>query len=179
MPNPGLQTGSKQPIFSRYLDVAGDGSGNSVANGDYSSAPEEFFCQPAAGSVILVNRMIISIADAVGSFDAGNYGALAALTNGVQVKVLDDDDNVLMDLTDAVPIKTNAQWGQLCFDVDLKDWGTIGTGDGLLLVRWTFSKAGNPIRLVGDNGHRLAVILNDDLQGLTSQLFLIQGVIEK
>ena len=53
-----------------------------------------------------------------------------------------------------------------------------GAGNDQLIARWTFSKAGRPIRLVGDNNERLEVVLNDDFTGLVHQYFVVQGYIE-
>lgn len=62
-----------------------------------------------------------------------------------------------------------------CYDVELKSWGA---GNEVLLVRYTFLKSGQFVRLVGDNNERLEVVLNDNLTGLIDHSFLIQGYIE-
>ncbi len=103
---------------------------------------------------------------------AEEYGNLgAALTNGITVR-LQDSGGTVLDLTDGLPVKTNAGWGQLCYDVDLKSWGA---GNELLLVRWTFERAGQPLRLEGEDSGRLEVVLNDDFTGLLAHTFQVQG----
>ena len=87
----------------------------------------------------------------------------------------DYDHGATVDLTDGVPVKTNAQYGGLCYDVDVKSWGS---GDELLTARLTFTKFGQYIRLDGAVNGRLVVTVNDDLDGLISHRFLAQGFVE-
>jgi hypothetical protein len=161
-------------IISRFLDTAGDGSGTKNANGNYASAAEEFLITPDSGEQWWITRMIVSITDTAGMLqnEYGNLGA--ALTNGIAVDV-QDDSGVLYSLTDEdVPVKTNAQWGAYCFDVALFSWGTSPTNEELV-VRWTFAKSGKPVQLRSWQGEKLVVTLNDDLTGLLTHRFLVQG----
>ncbi len=79
------------------------------ATGDYSITPSTFKYQPATDTEVLVNRFIITITD-VGAMTAGTYGALAALTNGVEVRI-EDDSGTLFDMTAGELIKDNGSWG--------------------------------------------------------------------
>ena len=156
-------------LIYRYLDTKGDGTGTKNANGDYST-PDIFYIAPDLKDMVL-HRLIVLIEDGA-NMRAEHYGTLgAALTNGVVVRV-SDPSGVLVDLTDESPIKTNAGWGALCYDVDVKAWGA---GNDLLLVRWTFAKAGIPLVLDAKAGHKLEVVLSDDLQGLVRHYFMVQG----
>jgi len=155
-------------IFSRIMDTTGVGSGTKNANGNYASAAEEFKIDCPEGQLMEVARMLVQIRD-TGAMAAEEYGAIAELTNGVTLKIFDGSDSVV-DLTDGVPITTNAGWGRLCYDVDVKTWST---GDEVLLARLTFSKFGQPICL--RPGHSLRVTLNDDLTGLGEHYFTVQG----
>lgn len=155
----------------RYLDTNGDGTGTKNANGDYSSAEEIFYIQPPANQRYELHRIIITLEDTSG-FSAQEYGNLgAALTNGIEIKSR-NNDVVTCDITAGIPIKTNAQWAALAFDVDLKSWGA---GNELLTARLTFEKAGEPIVICGNIGGRLEVSLNDDFSGLITQYFMVQG----
>lgn len=161
--------------INQYLDVDGDGTGVKSAVGDYSdgtgSGVENFYYQ--ATGYVDIYRMIVSIEDGTAMW-ANRYGGEAALAVGIFVKIIDSDGlTVLKDLTDNIAIKANAQWGQLCYDVDVKAWGT---GNELLVSRWTFSAAGSPIRL--NPGQSLRVVLNDDFTGLVDHKFMIQGEIK-
>lgn len=152
----------------RYLDTNGDGTGTKNANGDYSGGEEIFYIAPPAGQTYELERMLIYVQD-TGTFDAAKYGNGATLTTGIVVRVA-NDAGTLLDLTDGEPVKTNTHWGRQCYDVEVKAWGT---GDEVMVVRWTFAKSGRPIRLHA--GERLEVVLNDALDVLVGHYFQVQG----
>ncbi len=156
-------------ILCRYLDTNGDGTGTVDAIGDYSTVTEFYYEAPELGATF--HRMIVSIEDNGGGTisEYGNLGA-GGLTNGIEVKVVDDSDTVMADLTDGLPIKSNGDWGRLCYDIDRKDWGG---GNDFYQVRWTFSKSGEPVIL--REGWRLVVYLNDDFTNLVGHHFMVQG----
>jgi len=171
-----LQVGSpaKTDLIYRYLDTNGNGTGVSNAAVDHSSAVQQYYIAPDPGEVFHIARMIVSIEDTSG-MTAQEYGNLgSALTNGVEIKKMKGASLPLIDLSAGVPIQTNAQWGALCYDVDLKTWGV---GDELLVVRWTFDKSGGSLRLDSANGERLSVFLNDDFSGLITHRFMVQGYV--
>lgn len=165
--------GSQQQLVSRFLDTNGDGTGTKNAIGNYSGAVTKFKLTPAAGEIFRVARLIISIEDTNG-MTAAEYGNLgSALTNGVLVRV-ENGAGTVLDLTDGDPIITNAEFGSYCFDVTVKSWGQT-PDDDLLVARWTFAKYEQMIRLVGDRGEFLSVVLNDDFSGLIAHKFMAQG----
>lgn len=166
-----LATGADRNILTRFLDTDGDGGGTKNANSNYSGAAEIFYIQPGAGEIYEINRLIVTITDTNGMQyeEYGNLGA--ALTNGITVRV-QNDSGTLFDLTDGVPVKTNALWGAHCFDVEIKD---AGTGIDYCEARWSFIKSGVPIYLDGDDNQRLEVVLNDDLSGLLSHYYKVDG----
>jgi len=163
-----------EPLF-QFLSSTGKGAstGGTNAVGNYSTATgssgETFILQPPSSEDWRIERMLVHIRD-TGVFAAGEYGSTSALTNGVVVRV-ETDTGTVYDLTD-VSVKTNAQWGRQCYDARVDTWGV---GDEFLNARWTFSKAGYPIRLDGTQGQRLAVYLQDDLSNLTDHTFYAQG----
>lgn len=157
----------------RYLDTNGDGTGTKNAIGDYSSAEEIFYIQPPTGIVYRLSRMLVGIEDAL--INWGFYGGLAALTEGIVVRV-SNDSGVITDLTDAMPIKKNAQWGENCFDADLK--AAPGAGNDFFQVRWSFFWSGQILRLDGDKNERLEVVLNDSFVGIVDHTFKVDGEIE-
>jgi|APSaa5957512535_1039671.scaffolds.fasta_scaffold02579_8 hypothetical protein len=174
VPISNTSSGTQKTIISRYLDTVGDGSGSKNANGNYSGAEEIFFCQPGAGEILRVSRIIISIEDGQG-FRAERYGAInSALSTGITLRTA-NDSGALVDFTDALPIQTNAGWGALCYDVDVKTWGA---GNEFLVARFTFSKSGQFVRLVGDDNERLEAVFNDNLTGLVNHNFILQGYME-
>ena len=153
----------------RYLDTVGDGSGTKDAIGNMIGTPLKF----TATEDSAIYRMIIYIEDGNG-FKASLYGALPSLTNGWELKVKDSGDNTLLDLTDGISIHHNSQIGQVCFDVDVKDWGA-GAGNEGLIARWTFERSGSPIFLTA--GNSLVVELNDNFTGLVHHTFAVQGFV--
>jgi len=156
------------PLY-RYLDTVGDGSGTKNANGNYSGGATKFLiAPPATDRYFVLHRVLITIEDAQG-FDAGDYGAIAGgLTNGVLVNWI--KDGTTHDLTNGIPIKTNAGWGIQCYDISFQDFGA---GNNFLLVRWTFARRGQPLGLaLGDS---LEFVLEDDLTGLVAHYFQVQG----
>jgi hypothetical protein len=168
-----LRTGSQRNILTRYLDTTGDGSGTKNAIGNYASSAQIFRIAPASGKVFRISRMLINIEDTAG-MKAENYGDTGSpLTNGIEVRT-HDGSSTLIDLTDGIPIKTNAHWGRTCYDVDIKSWSTAPTNE-LLLARWSFFRCGQYLRLNGSKNQELQVVLNDNLTGLISHYFMVQG----
>ena len=170
-----LVTGSQKVHLARFLDTAGDGSGGKNATADFSAASAIFSIQPSAGVSYRITRLLIAIGDGNG-FNASGYGAGAALVTGIQVRV-QDDSGTIVDLTDGVLVKSNEGWGHHCFDVSWKEFGVTPANE-IVNVRWTFAKSGQQLRLVGSNNERLEVVLKDDLTGLISHHFKVNGYIE-
>jgi hypothetical protein len=169
--------GTVNDYISRFLDTNGNGTGTKIANGDYSPAGSGqtiFFCQPASGEIFRITRMIVNIEDNA-VLQAGGYGAqVSPLASGITVRTANGAIPT-QDLTDGLPITSNAAWGRFCFDVLLTDFGA---GNNFVSVRWTFAKGGTLIRLDGDQDDRLEVVLNDDLDFLVNHTFMIQGYVE-
>ncbi len=169
------------PIY-QHLDLNGDGSGIKNAIGDYSGTPAIFYFQPAAGTIARITRLIVLVRAPKNSFYTDSYGSVGELTNGVTVRVQDDSGTVVA-LTNGIPIKTNGNWGHFCFDAEVYP-AEVGNNDTYLRVRWTFEKAGYPLRLVGDNNERLEIVLNDNFTGtgpsnaLVEHYFHAQGYYE-
>jgi hypothetical protein len=162
-------TGYDENAIYRYLDTNGNGTGTKSVTGDYSGAEEEFYIQPPNDEVYVIERMLVFVRDD-GVWSTEKYGATTSVSTGISIEVRTSTDTTLLDLTDGIPIKTNGGWGRLCFDSDVK---SIGSGDSMLLVRWTFGKSGRPVTLL--EGERLAVVLNDDFQTLVDHTFQVQG----
>jgi len=162
---------SVRPPIYRHLDTNGDGSGVHDAIGDYTgTGPTDFYIQDTKRDIYL-ERMIVYIED-VGNFDSGKYGNGVVLTNGIQVLITDENDNVVQTLTDvAEPILTNAQWAEHCYDMALHDWGA---GNDSASVRWTFRRdLGAPLHI--PRGHKFKATLHDLFTGLEKHEFAVRG----
>ncbi len=165
------QANEIRPHIAQYLDTVGDGTGTIEAIGNYSGAETDFFIQPPAGCIYELSRAIITIEDN-GSIDSGGYGNNSSpLTNGIRVEVRLNGQPVNV-LTAQVNIKRTADWKGLCFDGEVADFGA---GNSFFVVRWTFTKDGDLIRLTENDV--LAFVLNDNFvtQGLIGQRFLVKG----
>ena len=155
-------------IFSRTLDTVGDGSG--IKNAKLVAATT-FKLKPPAGLAAEVGRVIIQIRDALAP-NSDKYGN-TVITNGITVKVT-RGGVVIRDLTDGIPILSNAGWGRVCYDV--RESG-FNAGTAFVQARWTFkrfSKKGLILSSSADDA--LEVTCNDDLSGLVEHYFTAQGV---
>ena len=140
------------------------------AVGNYASV-EQFKIACRTGSQQLhVARMVVYYED-VGQFVTNKYGYDLVLVNGISVVVRNEDDSLVTDLTDGVPVATNARWSALCYDTRPDDYGAGPNGS--LSVRWTFANAGAPLSL--SPGQYLAAELHDDFTGLVAHTFMVQG----
>jgi hypothetical protein len=140
--------------------------------GDYSdlgAGQTIFFYQPPSDKKFFAHRMIIWIKDA-GNPDADKYGNNITLANGIQVRIQNDSGTVNA-LTKS-NVKTNGEWAVLCYDV--KELA-FGVGDVMIVVRWSFDRAGIPLSIYGLENERLEVVLNDDFSDLTGHRMMVQG----
>ena len=162
----------------QVLSTNGDGTGTIEMTGDYSSTATEFSYDSKAVAALsaqtenydLVSRILVFVQDS-GAFDAEKYGNNIDLTNGIDIKVVDSEDNLLMQVTPA-PIKTSGDWAALCHDVVYQEFGT---GDKFLTARWTFSKFASDDGLRLNVGDRLVVTVNDLMTGLVHHRITAQG----
>jgi hypothetical protein len=157
------------------MDTAGDGTGTKNLIGNYSataSAVTVAYIASAGGGGADLHRLIFSIKDTSGML-AEEYGNASSLLVGYSFEILDADSNSILDLNDGFKIQDNSDFATLCYDVDVKSWGTSPTNE-MLVARWTFSRAGSPLQL--DPGYRIQTTLNDDFSGLLSHRFMVQGV---
>jgi len=156
--------------FTRYLDLTGDGTGTKNANVNASTAAQDFQCTPSSSQTMIISRLLVSLTD-TGTLPVDGYGAGAALTNGVTIVL--SKNGTETDLTDGIPLKTNSQWGSLCFDFNQTTKG--GAVDNILTVRWTFQKGGTSLQLNGSQGDKFIARVNDNHTNLVTHYYVIQG----
>lgn len=161
-----VRSGRYTPLYAHLRDTGGAGSEDMTVNG--SVTPVQFEVTSATRDVF-INRMIGEIKDG-GVWAAEDYGSLTALTNGVKLEVLDASDNVLLDLLDGDTIKYNAEWNAVCYDAQIV---TYGSGDTILVFRWTFAKDGQPLHLAPTE--RLVMTIQDNLTTLSEQEMSVRG----
>lgn len=152
-----------------------DSDGTGVANlrGDYSAAGATRALFIAEDDIV-IGRLLPFVLD-TGSADLGKYGALSALSVGIEIKIWDVDDVVLQDLTLGLPMKINAHFARLGYD------GEIVRESGNTVVahaRWTYWKAGTslfPTGLLIRAGQKFGITLGDNLEGLVEHYWQFQG----
>jgi len=156
-------------MYARYADSIGDGSGTKQVIDDFSGAVTDFLLTPPENTLFKVARVIVHY-EFTGNFTAANYGSGAALANGISIVRL-EDGIVIDDYTDGIPIISNGNWGQPCYDSEPE---SIGAGNSYWRVRWSFDKSGVPVKLYNQS---LAIRVNDDFtaRNLVSQTFNFQG----
>jgi len=165
--------GPQKNLFFRYADVVGDGTGNANANGNYVT-PTDFKVVPGAGQILRIARFILMVEDS-GSFDSGYYGNGLTLTNGLKPYVERNGVRQYIVSGGQPPILTSGDVAGFCHDLDLRSWGS---GNQFLTARWTLTKAGQFLRLDGDNNDEWGVELQDDFSGLVKHRFMVQGYYE-
>jgi hypothetical protein len=167
-----FESDGPDPHLYRYLDTNGNGTGTKNATGNYSGGATDFYIQPPAGKVFLIESILFFIED-TGTLDSGGYGAATALTNGLLVRVTSSADVVETDLLDGVPIKSNGDFGAHMWNLEPF---SFGTGNDFIHARWNFEESsGSPIYL--HDQEKLKVTLEDNFSGLVSHRFMVQGII--
>ena len=96
----------------------------------------EFSIAPAPSEVMAIGRLIVSYTDN-GAMGTGQYGSGTALSNGIELEVQRDgvEHNLL---TNSHPVQANMDWARYCYDTSPL---SFGSGDNMIVVRWTFSKS--------------------------------------
>lgn len=155
----------RDPIY-RVLDLVGDGTGEKNAAID-GTIPKVFKIM----GKLFIYRMLVYLKDQT-DFWTETYGGRSALTNGLLVqKRLISDDSVIVDYLDGLPIKSNPDWGRVCYDTVPDE---LRAGQRHLKVRWSFYKSGQPISLSKEE--YFCVVIQDDLTPLAEHYFSVQGV---
>jgi len=164
-------------ILSRYLDTNGDGTGTNEIQGDHSSTEQVYLVMPPRGERYLIRRFVIFI-DGSGSLGEDEYANLGApLTNGLVLRVRrhTESDNIF-NLTDDVPIKTNAHW--LRHTEHVHRWEAASGADALSAVI-DFQEAFHPdgLLLDGEKGDALELVAQDDFSGaqIVEHRALVEG----
>ena len=158
-------------IYYQFMKNSAGQDNMNVDGSASATTSTRFFISCPDGDELELHRAIITIYDTKG-MQPEEYGDLgSSLSAGWEMLVLSADGTTLGDLTGGVPIKSNAQLAQVCYDVELMN--LVNTTNATLKARWTFSKGGHPVYL--KQGQRLEMHIKDDLTGLLSQRVMIQG----
>ena len=160
--------GEQKELIFRTLDENGDGTGNTDMAIDGSTTEVVFRISPPAGEIWRVARWMLYVQDTKG-FDVDKWGNGIILTNGIMPRL--KQGGITSELLH-MAIMTTGDIGALTYDTVLH---TFGNTDDILNARWTFTRAGQYVRLIGDYGDELQVVIRDDLTGLSKQYVQVQG----
>jgi len=138
-------------------------------NVDGSTTSSIYKIKPPTGVMWDINRIIVGMLDDV-AMDDSKFGGITALTNGVVFRQLNHINKNLFVVSD------NGGFRERSFDAQYLAKAPAGVyGFG---VRKTFNgqdKSGVSIRLDGDNGDELEIIIQDNLTALTKFACVAQG----
>jgi len=118
--------------------------------------------------VWFIARWMLFLQDTKG-FDVTTWGSNGVLTNGIDLLV--EVNGTIVNQLD-FPVKHNGDIATIAYDMQLH---TFGTGDDILIARWSFSKMGQFLRLDGSTNDKLIVRINDNLLSVSKQTVNIQG----
>ena len=164
-----------EPIVARFM--RGPTSGI-IMTGNYSVTPETFVLGPPTGQVWKMHTLTVYIQD-TGNFNVASYGNGITLTDGISIRLFSGETEIANFMTDA-PVKTNAGWARLCFNVE---YLSFGTGDNAFVARWQL-RPSDYIFMHGlgldphpDVADQFRITLSDDFSGLTDHTVLLEGSI--
>jgi hypothetical protein len=163
-------------MSSIYRFLTDDGLVGDGTNQEITGAADVHWIKPPDGEIWRIERLLIQLEDA-GSVTWSTFGALSALTNGCKLEKLRGSAGgsggaVVTDLLDGTTIKTNGDFARYCYDVTS---AAPGSGNDKITVRWTLSKSGQPLKLVGGLNEELRFTTQDDTTGLVGFTIMAQG----
>ncbi len=140
-----------------------------AVNGSVSSVTFEYTVP--ADEKFIVSRCNILVED--NGLRPSNFGGNNPLTNGVIIRVLDDDDITIMKIfNDDEPLITIGDFSALTGrDVDYLQVAS----DRAAQIRWTFDKHSGSLPLLLYAGQHFQAIVQDDLSGLDNFWMCLQG----
>lgn len=142
---------------------------NASAASSTSSPAVYKFTMPDGRSGTL-ERVCMILVD--GAIDLTKFGGITARTNGLKMYTTDKDGDVITNYTTDVTIKKSGDFA-LFAGPDANTVDVLGAGDDAQLVRWTFAKAGMPIRL--NSGESFNIAVQDDITSLTEFTAVVHG----
>lgn len=154
-----------------FFEALKNGSSSIAMNVNGSVTAVEFFITVPTGRSLVWTRTNFIIVD--GGISAGLFAGIVggALSNGVNIKIVDDQGTTVKDFTTGFGnIKSNEEWNLLA--------GIDGVqqqlaGDDLLPVRWTVERSGGQPKLEG--GWKIVVTIQDDLSSIVKFEGMVHG----
>lgn len=152
--------------LDQLFSTSGDGTGAT----NMAALPANYMVRPAANEVIEIARILVHMTDA-GKFAGEKYSAAGALANGIVITKR-DTTGIVHNYTPQ-PIKVLGHWGLLAgVDMIVTDFTT---GNDIVLVRWTLSKADHKTTLDGRKGEYLNIEVKDTMVAFVEHQIQAQG----
>jgi hypothetical protein len=165
---------SPQPIpasewMQTHLSLLNDGSTEQM-NVDGSTETQRFQHIVPAGQRCILSRVIFTAVD-LNILYTDWFGFGAALTNGIVVRAVDSDDNLVIQYNSA--LKITLDFAHLAgTDLPLLSVNR-GTIPDVLVIRWSLYRSGFvPIFSAGD---KIEVLVQDDLRAMDRFSCVLQG----
>lgn len=133
--------------------------------------PAVFKVKPPSGDVWHITRVMISMTHGTAG-DMGKFGGINALTYGIQGRTFISGEYISY-----TNWKTNGAMASDMYDVRF-DARSGGGGDYGTTGRFTFTNAGSPIELIGDDGDEFQFLVQENLSSLDSFEIGVQGHIK-
>jgi hypothetical protein len=150
-----------------YLEDAGSVNMNVLGS---AGTPVDFGYTVPVGVTAHIARCNIFMRDATPT--PSEFGGIPALTNGLEVQVLDDQSQVVNDFHGARPITRNADFVAFAgIDVVYE----TGVGEDTVNIRWTLTRQSGGESLLLKEGETFRVRVRDDLTGITEFFWVLQG----
>lgn len=155
-------------LFSSFSGPQGAGGATDLrSNSDNGANLSKYRVRAPAGKRLSIYRCNVLIRDANPTIS--KFGGLAALTNGVLIRVVDRSGTVISDFLNGASIQKNCDFVLLAGIDVLKTSGT-----DLVDIRWTLSAGlGGPLILKDEES--LEIVVQDNLTGLDEFRVMAQG----
>ena len=161
---------SRFQFFSQLASSVGDGTGTTNCNVDGSSTPQTFTVNSHKDYDIRVMKIVIFIED--GSVTHSGFGALAALTNGIDISLIEGKEETFLvngakkfaSLIEQTLAERPFGDGAKAFELE----STTSNQDSQILPFDVGSLVPGGVRIAIGTLDRLQLEVNDDLTGLTN-----------
>ncbi len=155
-------------IFNKYLELAGSGTNEMAVDG---TIPKIFFVEIPAGKVLFLENIALSIID--GKIQPDRFGDILALTNGVLLEILDENQGVVFTGFGGLPAKKTMDLAAGPNLTHLSDISGVGT-EGIVASFGT-QQLGRGVEI--GPGDRIQITVQDILTGLDSMMCSVSGII--
>ena len=159
-------TESRQRYFNNLLGSTGAGGGTTSQNVD-GSTPQEFFIGSNSSFDIRIEKVVILIVG--NSITLSKFGAISALTNGIDLKVRESGEETFI----YQAAKTN---GEIIVQTGAVNniYANFSSTDNGIVIEVNLMERQGGLRIGRGTQDRLRAIVNDDLQ--TVKDFTIRAI---